>query len=67
MAEAISAGLSAEGVPSVLFNIAESDRNDVIAAGFGTYGWSGESLGIIEERLKSCGFAMPVPGVKAMG
>jgi flavorubredoxin len=106
MAEAISAGLSAEGVPAVLFSMAESDRNDVIAevfrahtvfvgsptlnrgllptimpvledlkglrfrnkiaAGFGTYGWSGESLAIIEEHLKSCGFAMPVPGVKAM-
>ncbi len=106
MAEAISSGLSAEGVPSALFNMAESDRNDVIAevfragavlvgsptlnrgllptimpvladlkglrfrnkiaAGFGTYGWSGESLAIIEEHLKSCGFAMPVPGVKAM-
>ena len=106
MAEAIAAGLSAEGVPSALFNMAASDRNDVIAevfraqavfvgsptlnrgllptimpvledlkglrfrnkiaAGFGTYGWSGESLAIIEEHLKSCGFAMPVPGVKAM-
>jgi anaerobic nitric oxide reductase flavorubredoxin len=105
MAEAIAAGLAAEGVPSVLFNMAESDRNDAIAevfragavivgsptlnrgllptimpvledlkglrfrnkiaAGFGTYGWSGESLGIIEEHLKACGFAMPVPGVKA--
>jgi anaerobic nitric oxide reductase flavorubredoxin len=37
-----------------------------IGAGFGTYGWSGESLGIIEEHLKSCGLAVPVPGVKAM-
>jgi anaerobic nitric oxide reductase flavorubredoxin len=37
-----------------------------IGAGFGTYGWSGESLGIIEAHLKHCGFAVPVPGVKAM-
>jgi flavorubredoxin len=37
-----------------------------IGAGFCTYGWSGESLGIIEEHLKACGLAVPVPGVKAM-
>jgi anaerobic nitric oxide reductase flavorubredoxin len=37
-----------------------------IGAAFGTYGWSGESLGIIEEHLKHCGIAVPVPGVKAM-
>lgn len=36
-----------------------------IGAAFGTYGWSGESLGIIEEHLKACGFPVPVPGVRA--
>lgn len=36
-----------------------------IAGAFGTYGWSGESVKIIEEHMKACGFDVPVPGVRA--
>jgi anaerobic nitric oxide reductase flavorubredoxin len=33
-------------------------------AAFGGYGWSGESVGIIEEGLKSAGIMVAVPGIK---
>lgn len=36
-----------------------------IGAAFGTYGWSGESVGIIEEHLKKCKIPCVCPGVKA--
>jgi len=33
-------------------------------AAFGGYGWSGESVGVIEEGLKSAGINVVVPGIK---
>jgi flavorubredoxin len=36
-----------------------------IGAAFGTYGWSGESVGIIEEHLKKCKIPCACPGVRA--
>ncbi|MEN6463611.1 MAG: flavodoxin domain-containing protein [Syntrophaceae bacterium] len=36
-----------------------------IGAAFGTYGWSGESVGIIEEHLKRCKIPLVCPGIKA--
>ncbi len=36
-----------------------------IGAAFGTYGWSGEGIGIIEEHLKRCKIPCTCPGVKA--
>ena len=36
-----------------------------IGAAFGTYGWSGEGVGILEEHLKSCKIPLAAPGVKA--
>ncbi len=36
-----------------------------IGAAFGSYGWSGESVGIIEEHLKKCKIPCFCPGVKA--
>lgn len=36
-----------------------------IGAAFGTYGWSGESVGKIEEHLKRCKIPCACPGVKA--
>jgi anaerobic nitric oxide reductase flavorubredoxin len=105
MAEAIGRGLSEGGVPSKLYNMAVSDRNDVnteifkakavivgsptfnngllptirpvledlrglkfqnkIGAAFGTYGWSGESVGILEEYLKACKIPLAAESVKA--
>ncbi|MDA8417468.1 MAG: anaerobic nitric oxide reductase flavorubredoxin [Desulfobacteraceae bacterium] len=106
MAEAIVQGISKED-PSVgvkLFNIARSDKNDLIteifrskailigsptinngilssvaaileeikglrfknkkAAAFGCYGWSGESVRIISERLTESGFSLLNAGLK---
>ncbi len=105
MAEAIGKGLAAESVPSKLFHMAVSDRNDVITeifkakaiiigsptlnngllptvapiledikglrfqnkvgAAFGSYGWSGESVKLIEEHFASCKIPLAGPGVKA--
>ncbi len=105
MAQAIGNGLAKAGIQYKMFNIAASDRNDVITeifkakaillgsptfnngvlptirpvmedlkglkfqnkigAAFGTYGWSGEGVGILEEYLKSCKIDVVAPGIKA--
>jgi flavorubredoxin len=105
MAEAIAAGLAAEGVPSKLFHMATTDRNDVIAevfrskavavgsptlnngllptimpiledikglkfknkvgAAFGSYGWSGECVKIIEQHLADSKIPLVAEGVRA--
>lgn len=105
MAEAIGNGLAGEGIPSKLFYMAISDRNDVITeifkakavivgsptlnqgflptiapiledlrglrfqnkigAAFGTYGWSGESVKLIEEHFSRCKIPVVGPGVRA--
>jgi len=36
------------------------------AFAFGAYGWSGESVKMLEEELKKCGFAPACEGVKAL-
>ena len=36
------------------------------AAAFGTYGWSGESVPVLTERLKEAGFAVEDEGLKAL-
>jgi len=36
-----------------------------IGAAFGSYGWSGESVKLIEERLAACGIAKAAEGVRA--
>ena len=106
MAEAIVQGISGEdqSVSVKLFNIARSDKNDLIteifrskailigsptinngllssvaalleeikglrfknkkAAAFGCYGWSGESVRIISERLTESGFSLLNAGLK---
>jgi flavorubredoxin len=106
MAEAIGGGLTKAGIPFALFNMATSDRNDVVkevfqaqavlvgsptvnrgplatlmpvledlrglrfknkvGAAFGSYGWSGESVGLLEEHLKAAGIPLAAPGVKSM-
>jgi len=108
MAEAIAEGIKS-AVPDIeikLFNLAHSDKNDVItelfksraflvgsstinrgilsaaagmlemiaglgfknkkAAAFGSYGWSGESTAIIQERLKAAKIEVLEPGLKVM-
>ena len=106
MAEAIANGITATdpGVTVKLFNIARSDKNDLItevfkskmvligsptvnngilsaaaaileemkglkfrnkkAAAFGCYGWSGEAIKIISERLKEGGFQVLNDGIR---
>ena len=105
MAEAIAAGLAAEGVPHKLFHMAVSDRNDVlteifkakailvgsptlnqgllptimpvledlrglkfqnkIGAAFGSHGWSGECVSLIEGHFNHCKIPIAAPGVMA--
>lgn len=36
------------------------------AASFGSYGWSGESIGILDDSLKSAGFELVQEGIKAL-
>ena len=36
-----------------------------IGAAFGSYGWSGESVKVIEEHFGKCGIPLAAPGVKA--
>jgi flavorubredoxin len=106
MAEAIANGITAtdSGVTVKLFNIARSDKNDLItevfkskmvligsptvnngilsaaaaileemkglkfrnkkAAAFGCYGWSGDAIKIISERLKEGGFQVLNDGIR---
>jgi len=106
MAEAIAQGIKLEDneVTIKLFNIARSDKNDVVteifkskvllvgsptinrgvlsaiagmleevrglgfkgkkAAAFGCYGWSGESVKIISEKLKESGFELINDGIR---
>lgn len=37
-----------------------------VGAAFGSYGWSGEAVGLIEERLRNLKFKVPEPGVRAI-
>jgi anaerobic nitric oxide reductase flavorubredoxin len=36
-----------------------------VGAAFGSYGWSGESVKVIEEHFGKCGIPLVAPGVKA--
>ena len=104
MAEAIGDGLSDAGVDNKLFQMAVSDRNDVITeifksrtiligsptlnrgllptimpiledcrglrlqnklgAAFGSYGWSGESVKVIEKHLEECKIPIIREGIR---
>jgi len=104
MAEAISDGLADAGVDHKIFNLAVSDRNDVlteifkvrtvlvgsstinngplptimpvmtdikglkfknkIGAAFGSYGWSGEAVKLIEEHLAASGVGIIRDGIR---
>lgn len=108
MAEAIAQGIRAAAPTTTvkLFNVARSDKNDVIAevfkskavllgsstinrgilssiamimeeikglsfknkkaAAFGSYGWSGESVGILEKLLSEAEFSVTAPGLKSL-
>ena len=36
-----------------------------VGAAFGSYGWSGENVKVIEEHLAKCGIPLAAPGVLA--
>jgi flavorubredoxin len=105
MAEAVGAGLLAEGVPYKIFYGPTADRNRVlteiflargvvvgsptvnrgylstlgtymedlrglgfknkVGAAFGSYGWSGEAVKMLEEHLERCKVKVAAPGVRA--
>ncbi|MCW3489695.1 anaerobic nitric oxide reductase flavorubredoxin [Dethiobacter alkaliphilus] len=54
------------GVAGFLEEIKGLGFKDKKAAAFGSYGWSGESVGIVTERLKECGFTVESEGLKAL-
>lgn len=104
MAHAIAQGLDEVGVPYKIFNMAKSDRNDVITevfkakgilvgcptfnngilptaapiledirglkfankigAAFGSFGWSGESVKLLEERLQNAKIKIVQEGIR---
>jgi flavorubredoxin len=52
-------------VASVLEDLLRLGFKNKQAAAFGTYGWSGECVKLIEERLAACKFPLAAPGVRA--
>jgi flavorubredoxin len=41
------------------------DVKGKLGAAFGSYGWSGEAVPMIEDRLRRLKLRVPVPGIKA--
>lgn len=54
-----------EPVWRVMSNISLFKNKGKLAAGFGSYGWSGEAVGAIGDRLKGLQFKVIEPGFKA--
>lgn len=48
----------------LLSSLATIDVKGKRAAAFGSYGWSGEAVGLIEERLRGLKMQLPVPGLR---
>lgn len=104
MALAVAEGIESVGIPTKVFNLGKSDRNDVVTevfkakgilvassvinngilsdtaailemfkglkfknkvgAAFGSYGWSGENVKIIEDALQAAGIEVVLEGIK---
>ncbi|MDK2903086.1 MAG: hypothetical protein PWQ93_1005 [Clostridiales bacterium] len=56
---------SVEYVWEVLGRVSAITNRNKPAAAFGSYGWSGEAPGLIEDRLKGLGFSIVEPPFKA--
>jgi flavorubredoxin len=56
---------SVEYVWEVLGRVSAITNRNKPAAAFGSYGWSGEAPGLIEDRLKGLGFSIVEPSFKA--
>lgn len=56
-------------VPKLLWNVLSSltdvDVRGKLGAAFGSFGWSGEAVAVIEDRLRSLRFRVPQAGVRA--
>ena len=48
----------------LLSSLATIKLRGKVGAAFGSYGWSGEAVGMIDERLKSLKFKVPEPGIR---
>ena len=57
-------GDSVKPVWDLLSSLATIRLRGKVGAAFGSYGWSGEAVGMIEDRLKSLKFKVPEPGVR---
>jgi flavorubredoxin len=57
-------GDAVKPVWDLLSGLATIKLRGKVGAAFGSYGWSGEAVGMIEDRLKSLKFRIPEPGVK---
>jgi len=57
-------GDAVKPVWDLLSSLATIKLRGKVGAAFGSYGWSGEAVGMIENRLKSLKFKIPEPGVK---
>ena len=57
-------GDAVKPVWDLLSSLATIKLRGKVGAAFGSYGWSGEAVGMVEDRLKSLKFRIPEPGVK---
>ncbi len=51
---------------NLLSHLATLDMKGKIAASFGSYGWSGEAVSFLDQRLTSLKFKVPLPGIQAL-
>jgi flavorubredoxin len=57
-------GDAVKPVWDLLSSLATIRLRGKVGAAFGSYGWSGEALGMIEDRLKGLKFKVPEPGLR---
>ncbi|MBK1645524.1 MBL fold metallo-hydrolase [Thiocapsa imhoffii] len=57
-------GDAAKAIWDLLASLSLIDLNGKLAAAFGSYGWSGEAVRLIEERLRGLKLRVPVPGLR---
>lgn len=57
-------GDAVKPVWDLLSSLATIKLKGKVGAAFGSYGWSGEAAGMIEDRLKSLRFKVPEPGLR---
>ncbi|TKJ28830.1 MAG: MBL fold metallo-hydrolase [Chloroflexi bacterium B3_Chlor] len=57
-------GDAVKPVWDLLSSLATIRMKGKVGAAFGSYGWSGEAVGMIEDRLQSLKFKVPEPGLR---